>query len=398
MNSDPVLIRSQEDDGIPLKKIETTPGGPRNEEWLQELLYHHPEILPIDEFDETFAPAIPIGREVRCGSGLIDNLYISPSGCITIVETKLWKNPESHREVVAQILDYATKLSKWNYNDLADAVQNASRSQDATVISLEKRVETKLKEQAVDLSQFQECVLENLARGNFLLLIVGDRISPNVAMMTKAIHGAPGLEFQFGLVEMRLYPIEAGKDWPLVVVPDVVGRTVEKLRAVVRIRYEEKQKKPEAIVEFEDDPKLPASGKLDLEAFLHEVSKNKEEFVMLYREAIAKWQKLGGTLDCTDRMINFTMMLNGECHRVIRCMTFQVQVVTREKCLSWFTDALLYEHYLERLDNSETIGKLARGGAHWVSYRKINAGDLRAILDAGMILAQSIQKAEENQN
>ena len=43
-------------------------------------------------------------------------------GYLTLVETKLWRNPEARRTVVAQIIDYASHLSTWTYDDLRQAV------------------------------------------------------------------------------------------------------------------------------------------------------------------------------------------------------------------------------------------------------------------------------------
>ena len=51
------------------------------ETWLQQLLFQHPLILPIEELDEAFSPLIPIGREIA----QIDDLFISPSGLLTLV-------------------------------------------------------------------------------------------------------------------------------------------------------------------------------------------------------------------------------------------------------------------------------------------------------------------------
>lgn len=253
MNTTPILLKSLGDLGTRLIRIEARTGDPKDECWLQDLLYRHPELLPVDEFDGMFAPAIPIGREVQSGRGPLDNLYVSPSGGITIVETKLWKNPEKHRTVVAQIIDYAKELATWNYDDLAQSVLASSRSRNETDRpSLEQKVEPYLKDYGIDLIDFQESLTANLEEGKFLLLIIGDKISPNMALLTDAIHGAPGLGFQMGLVEMRLYPVVAGQDWPLVVVPDVVGRTIEKLRGVVRVRYT--QERPEVSVDIKDDP------------------------------------------------------------------------------------------------------------------------------------------------
>jgi len=88
------------------------------EEWLQELLFNHQSILPVDYIDEAYVPLVSIGREIAS----IDNLFVSPSGLLTVVETKLWRNPEAHRTVVAQILEYAKTLTTWTYDQLDQAV------------------------------------------------------------------------------------------------------------------------------------------------------------------------------------------------------------------------------------------------------------------------------------
>lgn len=71
------------------------------ESFLQDALNRNPSLLPVDEIDTAYGPVASLGREIVA----IDNLFISPVGRITMVETKLWRNPESGREVVAQILD-----------------------------------------------------------------------------------------------------------------------------------------------------------------------------------------------------------------------------------------------------------------------------------------------------
>ena len=88
----------------------------------------HPEVLPVAYFDEVYSPAIPV-EEIETSSGYIDNLYVSPAGAITIVETKLWRNPQKHRTVLAQIIDYAKELSKWDYDQLNAAILKAARDE-----------------------------------------------------------------------------------------------------------------------------------------------------------------------------------------------------------------------------------------------------------------------------
>lgn len=92
-----------------------------NEVWLQDLLCKYPDILPTAEIEPVFHPLIPIGREVITeAGGAIDNLFISHRGYLVLVETKLWRNPEAKREVVAQAIDYGASVSKWNYSRLND--------------------------------------------------------------------------------------------------------------------------------------------------------------------------------------------------------------------------------------------------------------------------------------
>ncbi len=127
---------------------------------------------------------------------------------------------------------------------------------------------------------------------------MGDRISGNIALLTKAIQSAPGLGFTLGLAEMQLYPITEGTDWPLLVVPEIVGRTVEKTRGVVQVRFT--QEKPQVVVEVDEDGTDDASSpkKLDLELFLKDTPK---DLVQPYRDCIVEWEKVGGHICSTDR-------------------------------------------------------------------------------------------------
>jgi hypothetical protein len=127
MKSSPIILSSVSDLGQHLERIESQPRDEKNEKWIQRLIFEHPNLLPVTEFDESFAPLIPIGREVETASGKIDNFYIGPMGRIPIVETKLWKNPEKHRTVVAQIIDYAKAVSEWSYDELNNAILKSSR-------------------------------------------------------------------------------------------------------------------------------------------------------------------------------------------------------------------------------------------------------------------------------
>ena len=85
---------------------------------IQALVHSHPECLPIAEIDPIFVGPVAICRELVTSAGSIDNLMVTPTGLPVLVECKLWRNPEARREVVGQILDYATDLRRWSSSDL----------------------------------------------------------------------------------------------------------------------------------------------------------------------------------------------------------------------------------------------------------------------------------------
>ena len=41
---------------------------------------------------------------------------MSAQGRLSIVECKLWRNPEARRAVVTQVLDYAEEIRTWSYD------------------------------------------------------------------------------------------------------------------------------------------------------------------------------------------------------------------------------------------------------------------------------------------
>lgn len=76
-------------------------------------------------------------------------------------------------------------------------------------------------------------VCRNLRAGRFLLLIVGDGIREEMERLAEFLQSTPQLRFTLALVELQLYRL--GKDGGLLVMPVVVGRTSEVVRAVVHV-------------------------------------------------------------------------------------------------------------------------------------------------------------------
>jgi len=205
------------------------------EGWLQELIRKNPELLPVTEIEPAFAPLVSIGREVATTVGSIDNMFLSPQGYLTIVETKLWRNPEARREVVGQVIDYAKDVSRWTF----EVLENKVRAYNQEYLHLNIGVLDSLRQiEQIDEAEEQRVVdriSRNLRQGRFLLLVVGDGIRESVEEMTDFLQQTPQLLFTLALVELQIYELGAEGSKPLLVLPQIVARTREITRAVVRV-------------------------------------------------------------------------------------------------------------------------------------------------------------------
>jgi len=212
---------------------------PFSERELQAILARHPQLLPVAHFDPLFGTPVCIGREISTGAGPLDLLYVSPSGYLTLVETKLWKSSEARREVVAQIIDYTRRIVQWDYSRLEEAFVTYARQYGLPQQGLIPHV-TDQSGEDIDEMAFTDAVNRNLRLGRLLLLIVGDGIREGVEEMTDYLQHAPNLQFTLGLVELGCYGVTTGPGSPAtLIVPRVVMRTAEVTRAIVQIEMSE---------------------------------------------------------------------------------------------------------------------------------------------------------------
>ena len=206
-----------------------------DEGWLQRHIEANPELLPIGDIEAVFSPALSIGLEVETSVGPIDNLFISPQGYLTIVETKLWRNPEARRQVVGQIIDYAKDISTWSYEQLDAKVRGYSNKRNANNKGIVDIIGDLQDIDEIEKRNIVDTISRNLQMGRFLLLIVGDGIRESVEAMVDFLQKTPQLLFTLALLELQVYELEGDEASSLLIVPQIVARTREITRAVVRV-------------------------------------------------------------------------------------------------------------------------------------------------------------------
>lgn len=195
------------------------------EKWLQNAIFRAPGCLPVREIDPHIGELIPICQEIETGAGPADILFVTPTGQIALVETKLWRNAEARRTVLAQVLDYAKQLSTWSFDDLDREAASASKMGPGYLLERVRQAAPNL-----DTPQFIDGVNHSLQSGDFLLLIVGDGIRSGAENLVGFIQQYGSLRFHIGLIEAAAYRLDGER---VLLQPRVLARTEVITRTVI---------------------------------------------------------------------------------------------------------------------------------------------------------------------
>ncbi|GKQ55409.1 hypothetical protein [Bradyrhizobium sp. Ce-3] len=194
------------------------------EEFLQRLVHERPDVIPMEEIEPAFRPLIAVCTELVTQAGSIDNVWITPQGGLIIGECKLIRNPQSRREVVAQVFDYARAVTGWHYEDLERAVRKARKEPSFSLWGLVKD-HTDLDEQ-----RFVDAVTRRLRSGRFMLLVISDGIHEGVEALAGYLQLHAGVHAGLALLDLSLWE---GIDGGILVVPRIPLRTVLIERGIV---------------------------------------------------------------------------------------------------------------------------------------------------------------------
>jgi hypothetical protein len=239
-----------------------------DESWLQELLFNHPALIPFHDLEPIFSDSFPLVRELPTAAGPLDLLYMNSKGFLTLVETKLWRNPEARRSVVAQLIDYAKEMAFWSYEDLLKALRKAGmKSSSDPLIDLFREMEG----EEFDDRRFIDQVSSNLRQGRSLLLIIGDGIQEGVEHMVSFLQQTPQLGFNLALVEIGLFREHPENDELLFVQPRILARTREITRAIVEIKVPLKLSDIEITLPFETEQKKSKRIRITEEEFFNQL-------------------------------------------------------------------------------------------------------------------------------
>lgn len=195
--------------------------GKNLEEALQTLIERHPELLPgrqMDPGSDDPPRFVLLCREMPVAGWSLDHLLVDQRGILTLVEAKLIQNPESRREVVGQILDYAAN---------AAASWGAGRAREKAAeywLRQKKKIDDVVRTafgDELDVEEFWRTVEDNLKQGKIRLIIVADEIRPEVRRIIEYMNSEMNTAEIYGL-ELRCF---GDRSDSLVLVPRLIGQT-----------------------------------------------------------------------------------------------------------------------------------------------------------------------------
>jgi len=208
---------------MPLRSMREGLLGKSLEDALQTFFEKYPQIIPgkqIDPGSDDPPRFALLRREMPVGGWSLDHLFIDQRGVLTLVETKLFQNPESRREVIGQIIEYAANATEsWSGGSARQKATEFWSNQNPPE-ELDKILQNEFGED-LDIEDFWRKVEENLKNDKIRLIIATDELRPEVRRMIEYLNNEMQNTEVLGL-ELKFYGEETES---MVLVPRLVGQS-----------------------------------------------------------------------------------------------------------------------------------------------------------------------------
>lgn len=185
-----------------------------SEEELERLLLGKPDLIAPERVEVRTVWARQLSR---LGNAL-DLVGVGSDGSVTIVECKLGRNREERREVVAQVLEYASALWQMPVDEFLSAFTARTEGRRDPGEALSKGAST-TQPGPFDLAEWRRLLAENLRLGRFRLIIAVDDMSHGLKRIVDYVNARGRGELKFVALALRRY----GTEGEGVIVPELYG-------------------------------------------------------------------------------------------------------------------------------------------------------------------------------
>ena len=354
----------------------------RSEATLQALIAENPEIiLDLPGLELTNSEICLVCREYNTSRGAIDILMITDQGEIIIIETKLFKNPESTRTVVAQSIDYVKAFCSETVDTILDKLSGKRPIKDSFTDKAQKD------------ERFINLLTQNIDKGNFKVIILGDFINPNILGMVESIQAAPHLAFTIYLVELNSAIYSEDE---IIVSPKIVANTLEVERSVISIEFSKGTDKPIIDSQIPLKDGKGSKPKLSWQQYIEGLSdKTVAQVIDDFKQ---KWvREVDNSISMGQS--GFSLGINNYDGNKRKAIQFiyghWVDVISEKFRRSNDIPDKIYNEYKEEFKKIPRLyDKYIIGNKVVVEFEDITTEELNIILNAGLKLAKRIKETQ----
>lgn len=232
-----IIVRDQGKAGRVLK---STPYS--YEDILQRNVSELPNLVPLEAVTDEAVLHVTIGVEWPAGTGAADVILIGSDAVLTIVETKLKRNPEARREVIAQLLEYAAYITEWTIYEIQRRADDFLKSEQCTSDFRDKSFNEILQSFAEEsdetVESFKGKVEQNLRQGRVRLIVAVDEVGEHAQKIVNFVNSYSS--FDLYLLQISSYEDSDGRQ---IFVPSLFGyaRKVSPTRQRVQWNWDKYQ-------------------------------------------------------------------------------------------------------------------------------------------------------------
>lgn len=234
----PTIIETNPDGSTTTLIEKTVRSLGKNEEYLEDIIAKHPELLELELIKHGILPKVFRQRELKNTSGdsvFPDIILLFPTGDVVVVEVKLSDNPDLRsRKAIAQIIDYASAFVDKQEDDLTAIFSNSGE-----IIPVWEHFIGQVFPQVKDVETLADQIKMRLQSGAVHLVIACDVAPAGLKRLIKGVAQQSALPFDLSMVEIKPF-IRAGCENGNVLF--VAGKSLSTNivnRTVVTVRYEE---------------------------------------------------------------------------------------------------------------------------------------------------------------
>jgi len=348
----------------------------RDEAELQELLFQHPEImLSVPELELDDEEVAFKYREYKTSRGPVDVLLVTRNGGIILAETKLLKNPEAIRTVVAQVVDYIKAIT---VDGCPNDVENHGSRCFAKAAGFEPD------------DRFMHLVRRNFETGAINALVIGDAIHPNILGLVDTIQAAPHLKFHLSLVK-----VETCQDADdLVITARTVETTKEVERSVITISFEPETVKPviTAVAPEKDTEGQKAGPKLTWDEFLKMVDPKYQELIQRFRD---DWQREYGPASINMGISGFSASVFVGGKRLplfLKILSDRMYIMTEKSRRKQGVSDAAYAVYRDEMKKSQEAFDLLLSGRTELVYDAMPLAAVNTAFEAALAVARRVNR------